>query len=667
MDQTNVVIDLPNAELVPASVAKRPLAEDALVDGGKRLKTQPAVETPSLDRAERPVYDMKKYIKPSAAFMAHQVENVNRFLDNIQASKTANSLLIADDPGLGKTLSAIGCMSALFSNNKDTKVLVVAPKCVTEQWRHEIEKFTRNINMDFVITNQLNKNALITIVSYEFVAYKFRSSFEAANFDGKKEWIRRPNVELPCLFEKDHFKAVVFDEAHKFRNSKTLCFHAMMNVAPSRAGCSEYPRIGLTGTPVINKPEDMTSISKVLKFGEPFESKFFFKSGILYDSKGFEKTLFIRHIKTDVLDLPKLNRGTKKLQMNSEEIAAQKKWISRMSIIAMKTQQKSATFVELLTALMRMRQSAIHPALPELTMEMAQLAAEKKNKDSDVESESSDSGDASALLDKEADSDDDSEDAPDSSSKQPKEKSKTAKQTSADDDSDLSGEEDEGYGDGSEDRMEKLIRDFALEWRRSSKFSWLVRKLKEQAEKGVDFGGILIYSSFSTPLRVLQYVLEAELGISVKLYIGSCSSDERAETVSSLLKGETRIVLLTYGSGGLGLNLCPAATTVIHLDAPWAPATMQQATDRAHRKGATEDISEVILMCSDTVDDYILNNIHVKKRTHMSKLDRLATTLRVRVSRDPDTAMNMKNVMSLVKWFERRRFKEPEEKKAAPQ
>jgi hypothetical protein len=72
-------------------------------------------------------------------------------------------------------------------------------------------------------------------------------------------------------------------------------------------------------------------------------------------------------------------------------------------------------------------------------------------------------------------------------------------------------------------------------------------------------------------------------------------------------------------------------------------------------------------MCSDTVDDYILNNIHVKKRTHISKLDRLATTLRVRVSRDPDTAMNMKHVMSLVKWFERRRFKEPEDKKAAPQ
>ena len=82
-------------------------------------------------------------------------------------------------------------------------------------------------------------------------------------------------------------------------------------------------------------------------------------------------------------------------------------------------------------------------------------------------------------------------------------------------------------------------------------------------------GGILVFSSFSTPLRVLQYVLRSELGLDAELYIGSCTSQQRADAVSSFVSGDSRVMLLTYGSGGLGLNLCPHAQVVIHLDAPW--------------------------------------------------------------------------------------------------
>jgi superfamily II DNA helicase RecQ len=182
--------------------------------------------------------------------------------------------------------------------------------------------------------------------------------------------------------------------------------------------------------------------------------------------------------------------------------------------------------------------------------------------------------------------------------------------------------------------------------------AWLTRKLRDQKDA---LGGVLIFSSFSAPLRVLRYVLKEQCGLDAELYIGSRSATQRAAAVKSFLAGTTRVMLLTYGSGGLGLNLCPAATVVIHLDAPWAPASVRQATDRAHRRGATSTVTEVTLSCVDSTDDYILNQIHVVKSGHMSSLDRLAASLRVR-AKNADAGMTKRNVLKLVDWFMRRRY-----------
>ncbi len=212
-------------------------------------------------------------------------------------------------------------------------------------------------------------------------------------------------------------------------------------------------------------------------------------------------------------------------------------------------------------------------------------------------------------------------------------------------------EDDTDYSDG-DARAETLIRELAASWEQSTKFSWLVRKLTSQAD---DVGGVLIFSSFSAPLRALRYVLKEQCGLDAELYIGSRSATQRAAAVKSFLAGDTRVMLLTFSSGGLGLNLCPAATVVIHLDAPWAPASVRQATDRAHRRGCTSNVTEVTLSCTDSTDDYILNQIHVVKSGHMGALDRLAASLRVR-AKTADAAMTKKNILRLVDWFSRRRY-----------
>jgi SNF2 family DNA or RNA helicase len=567
--------------------------------------------------------EYQKYLRSGVELMKHQVENVARFMANVQSPTLPSSLLVSDDPGLGKTLTAIAAMCALRSvsppEHKDFKVLVVAPKSVALQWRAEILKFTRTIETN-VAVNELNANARITILSYEFIAYKFKQTYERVVEEGRVEWHKRDGVKPSLLFKRGNFKLVVLDEVHKIRNAKTLMHTAMQHVAPPAHGDGEYPRIGLSGTPIVNRPQDLASIANVLKFGEPFDDvKFYARGMIIKKGSGFDH-LFLRHLKEHALELPPLLTHTKRLALNDTEKGEHVRWLAKLVGVARLTTAKRATFVELLTALMRLRQVGIHPRLPEITMRMAALKATQRG--GGAASDTSD--------DSEASSDDDEE----------SEESESKESESADPD------------DESDGASEALVRELSASWEQSSKFSWIVRKLRNQADA---IGGVLIFSSFSTPLRALRYVLQDQCGLEAELYIGSCSSSQRAASVRSFLAGHTKVMLLTYGSGGLGLNLCPTATTVIHLDAPWAPASVRQATDRAHRKGATSAVTQVSLVCTDSTDDYIISNIHATKQGHMDALDRLAASLRVRANK-ADSGLTKKNVMRLIDWFMSRNY-----------
>jgi SNF2 family DNA or RNA helicase len=621
----------------------------------KFLKREAPADTPRIFNSTflspGAAVNYQQYLRHGVKLMDHQVENLERLVTNVRTQTLPSSLLVSDDPGLGKTLTAIAAMCALRSaaapQHGDFKVLVVAPKSVALQWRDEILKFSRTIEPN-VSVNALDANARITILSYEKVSFLFKQVFERIVEEGVADWHMRQGVKSSPLFKPGHFKMVVFDEIHKARNSKTLMYQALLHVAPAAAGHAEYPRLGLSGTPIVNRPTDMASIGAVLKFGKPFDDQKgrFYERDILLaaTSRGFEKTLFIRHLKEDVLELPRLVKHTKRLTLNDKEIEQHQRWLANLISVAQLTNAKRATFVELLTALMRVRQVGIHPDLPALTMRLAELKAmprDKSESDSEAESEDGELSDESDESSEESESEEKSER----------------------DDSDEAGgeesaeEDDTDYSDG-DARAETLIRELAASWEASTKFSWVTRKLKEQKDS---LGGVLIFSSFSAPLRALRYVLKEQCGLDAELYSGSRSATQRAAAVKSFLAGTTRVMLLTYGSGGLGLNLCPAATVVIHLDAPWAPASVRQATDRAHRRGCTSNVTEVTLSCTDSSDHYILDNVHVIKQGHMSSLDRLAASLRVR-AKNADGAMNKKNILRLVDWFLRRRYN-----KQAPQ
>lgn len=63
--------------------------------------------------------------------------------------------------------------------------------------------------------------------------------------------------------------------------------------------------------------------------------------------------------------------------------------------------------------------------------------------------------------------------------------------------------------------------------------------------------------------------------------------------------------LISLKAGNTGLNLV-GASVVVHADPWWNAAAQNQATDRAHRIGQTQDVNVYQIVAKDTIEERIL-------------------------------------------------------------
>lgn len=66
-------------------------------------------------------------------------------------------------------------------------------------------------------------------------------------------------------------------------------------------------------------------------------------------------------------------------------------------------------------------------------------------------------------------------------------------------------------------------------------------------------------------------------------------------------------------AGTLGLNL-QAAERVIHYGVPWNWARFEQRGARAHRKGQTKEVEEIVILARGTVDEWMWKLINEKRK-----------------------------------------------------
>ena len=121
----------------------------------------------------------------------HQITNLITFCRRLPVT------LIADDVGLGKTISAGLIMSELISRSRLSKILVVCPKLLGPQWKEELlTKF--NISSEIAIGKDLIRADPDEVGAVITTYASARMHLNA----------------IPL----DRFQMLVLDEAHKLRN-----------------------------------------------------------------------------------------------------------------------------------------------------------------------------------------------------------------------------------------------------------------------------------------------------------------------------------------------------------------------------------------------------------------------------------------------------------------
>ncbi|MEX1135394.1 MAG: helicase-related protein [Balneolales bacterium] len=142
-----------------------------------------------------------------------------------------NGCILADVVGLGKTI--IACMMIkkfIYENGTHSRILVVVPPALEENWRTTSEDFQIKNHFEFITTGSLHK-----VLNEENFYYS--------------------NAEK--------FDMVVVDESHKFRNDYTNMYLALQEICkkprarPAEDGDTRKKVILLSATPLNNRPQDI--------------------------------------------------------------------------------------------------------------------------------------------------------------------------------------------------------------------------------------------------------------------------------------------------------------------------------------------------------------------------------------------------------------------------
>jgi superfamily II DNA or RNA helicase len=179
----------------------------------------------------------------------HQVTNLITFCRRLPVT------LLADDVGLGKTISAGLIISELIARNRLNKILIVCPKLLGAQWKSELkEKFDLEaevaIGRDLLDADPDDTGAVIT-------------TYNTARLYLDK---------LP----PDRFQMLVLDEAHKLRNlygtdnppQVAKCFRKALEDRRFRFV------LMLTATPIQNRLWDLYSLVDLLTVARGHENPF---------------------------------------------------------------------------------------------------------------------------------------------------------------------------------------------------------------------------------------------------------------------------------------------------------------------------------------------------------------------------------------------------------
>ena len=118
---------------------------------------------------------------------------------------------------------------------------------------------------------------------------------------------------------------------------------------------------------------------------------------------------------------------------------------------------------------------------------------------------------------------------------------------------------------------------------------------------------VVIFSNWTQMTDVIFERLSdvRKYNFDLALITGDTADTDRQAMVNRFQNDpECKVIIGTVGAMGTGLNLF-VGSVIIFLDHPWTRAAYDQAVDRCHRIGQTENITVYNLLCKDTIDEKI--------------------------------------------------------------
>ena len=311
----------------------------------------------------------------NATLKPHQLDGLNWLADCARLQRPG--ALLADDMGLGKTLQAIAFMAWLqdeaASGQRVTRpFLIVAPTGLLGNWRNEIERFLDDEGLGPLIPafggtlKKLREESGLT--DSDIVTGKAALDAAAWRDGGVVLTTYETMRDYHFSFAGTRFGVIVYDEIQKLKNPTSQMTRAAKSLN------SDFC-LGMTGTPVENRLQDLWSIMDVitpglLGSGRDFDRRFQPSDrealanlkALLLDNHERHPSYMLRRLKSDALkDMPTKHIHTFETHMPSGQSRAYRDVVMKASAaVAAGTMGKGG----MLSTLASMRGVSLHPQDP---------------------------------------------------------------------------------------------------------------------------------------------------------------------------------------------------------------------------------------------------------------------------------------------------------------
>ncbi|GAA5898540.1 hypothetical protein JCM6882_007810 [Rhodosporidiobolus microsporus] len=576
--------------------------------------------------------------------LPHQMQGLHWLKS--RESKSKRGGILADDMGLGKTIQLLALMLAHPNEDRETcrskTTLIVCPPSLMAQWESEIKtksdgrlKVFRHHGPNRPTDGRKLSKYHVVITSYQICSSEWvdpkpkkGKGKKAAGSDDEDDYFDKATG---ALFDPDYsFYRVILDEAHQIKGRSTKMHKSCCALKSRYRWC-------LTGTPIQNGVIDLFALFEFLgRVVRPMDdySHFKLKIGDLLKAKNTERqktgyarlkiildAVMLRRRKTDVINgkplitLPKREIIEVKTPFLDSEEAEFYRAIAEAMQLEMNAFIKAGTVMQNMTAvllkLLRMRQACSHPALVTKDWEVddedlnpvPETAAANASTAGDdglssllggLSLAGSSSATATCLL------------CPSPVA--------CAGETYCFDCAASAIQISDRLSSTKVKQTIKLLaeikRESAAEKERVREENRRRKELEE--EDGEERERLvyrpkktIIFSQFTSMFEILEPYLK-KAGYRYTRFDGKLNAKKKEEALEKIREDPLcTVILVSLKCGAVGLNLT-CCSRVLLLDLWWNPAIEQQAFDRAHRFGQTDNVKIYKILIENTVEDRIL-------------------------------------------------------------